>query len=202
MAWRWVRVAWVLVGAALAGCQALPAFFSVNQPAVAVTATEEGALFDFSDPQTAAGWFTVNDDVMGGVSVSYLRATDDDSAIFGGEISFENNGGFATVQANFAAPLDLSAHDGLALRVRGDGKRYGVYLRDNANNIRHQAVFDTEAGVWQDVRLPFTAFQPTYFGQVVRTGALNTRSIRSISLLIEFYQEGAFALEVARIGVY
>lgn len=159
-------------------------------------------LFDFSESGAFTSWFPVNDDVMGGVSQGGLLPSEDGTAIFTGEISFANNGGFSTVQSNFRPPLDLSSHTGLHLRVRGDGKQYAMYLRDGTRNLVHQAAFITIAGEWIDVQLPFTAFQPTFFGQPTRANPLDPARLTAISLLIEFKQEGPFALEIARISTY
>ncbi len=41
-------------------------------------------------------WSIVNDDVMGGVSTSYLSLSNEKNLIFSGYLSLENNGGFAS----------------------------------------------------------------------------------------------------------
>ncbi len=47
-----------------------------------------------------------------------------------GIVSTSNSGGFASVRRkNFEPALDLGAYEGLALRLRGDGKRYKMILR-------------------------------------------------------------------------
>ncbi|MCU0466260.1 MAG: CIA30 family protein [Anaerolineae bacterium] len=160
-------------------------------------------MFDFSDPNTATVWFPLNDGVMGGISSSRITQTAYGTALFTGEVSLANNGGFATVQANFRTPADFSPYSGLRLRVRGDGKAYAVYLSDRPRAILHQTDFTPLAGEWADILLPFRSFYPTYFGQrVYFTPALNLRRVRSISLLIEKKQAGVFALELAQIGLY
>ena len=78
-------------------------------------------IADFSR-MTAADWFVVNDGVMGGISSGRMRPVGDDVAAFSGHVSLENNGGFASVRT-VLEPGDLSAFAGLALRVRGDGRR-------------------------------------------------------------------------------
>jgi hypothetical protein len=158
-------------------------------------------LVDFALPNETAPWYPLNDDVMGGVSRSEIVATTSGTAIFRGVVSFENNGGFATVQTNFAQPINLSAFRGLSLRIKGDTKRYGMYLRTNSRSLVYQATFDT-TGEWQTVQLPFDEFKPTYFGRTVPDGPVDPAIIRSMSVLIEYKQEGSFTLEIAHIGVY
>jgi hypothetical protein len=52
------------------------------------------------------------------------------------------------------------------------------------------------------VRLPWSAFVPTSFGRQVTAQALDPSAIRAMSLLIEFKQQGPFALEVKHIGAF
>lgn len=189
---------WVLMN----GAAALEDFLAAQRPAVAPDTEQEWAMVDFADAKAVNAWYSRNDDVMGGVSRSTLVATGDSSARFMGVVSFENNGGFATVQTNFDPARNLSMYDGLRLQVRGDGKRYGVYLRNDSRSVVYQATFVTERDVWQEVRLPWREFVPTRFGRTVIAPALDTSQIQSMSLLIEYNQEGPFALEVRHIGVF
>lgn len=158
-------------------------------------------LVDFSLPNETKPWFPLNDDVMGGVSRSELITTTSGTAIFRGVVSFENNGGFATVQTNLAQPLNLAAYRGLTIKLKGDTKRYGMYLRTNSRSLVYQATFDT-TGEWQTIQLPFEQFKPTYFGRTVPGDPIDASIIRSMSVLIEYKQEGPFTLEIAHISVY
>ena len=56
-------------------------------------------LYDFNTESKLENWFTVNDDVMGGVSKSKLFL-DALNGVFQGRISTLNNGGFASVRFN------------------------------------------------------------------------------------------------------
>jgi NADH dehydrogenase [ubiquinone] 1 alpha subcomplex assembly factor 1 len=175
--------------------------FTVAEKEIAVQQDASMKLIDFALPNETAPWYPLNDDVMGGVSRSEIVATTSGTAIFRGVVSFENNGGFATVQTNFAQPINLSAFRGLSLRIKGDTKRYGMYLRTNSRSLVYQATFDT-TGEWQTVQLPFDEFKPTYFGRTVPGGSVDSAIIRSMSVLIEYKQEGPFSLEISHIGVY
>jgi monofunctional biosynthetic peptidoglycan transglycosylase len=165
-------------------------------------AAQEWTMIDFADNKTVASWYSVNDGVMGGVSESAMTATSSGTAIFSGVVRFENNGGFATVQTDFNPARSMALYDGLKLQVRGDGKKYGVYLRNDTRRVLYQATFVTEKDTWQEVRLPWSAFVPTSFGRQVTAQALDPSAIRAMSLLIEFKQQGPFALEVKHIGAF
>lgn len=156
-------------------------------------------LFDFTDEQAIGAWFVLNDGVMGGISQSKIVQTAQGTLGFTGLVSLDNNGGFASIQAQFA-PVDLSAYDGIELHVRGDGKRYGFNLRDRFGAVVHQAEFTAKD--WQSVQIPFQSLQPNWFGYAMKGApALNTSRIVSMSFIIE-KQIGRFALEIESVGVY
>lgn len=81
-------------------------------------------------------WGPLDDVVMGGVSQSGLYRVrgagpaGQDVAVFRGNVSVANNGGFASVRSrNWEPALDLGAYEGLRITLRGDGQRYKVILR-------------------------------------------------------------------------
>ena len=184
------------------GSVALEAFLRAQRPIPDGGRVQEDEMINFADATAVAAWYSRNDDVMGGISQSTFVASDTGSAIFQGVVRAENNGGFATVQTDFAPARNLQVYDGLQLRVRGDGKKYGVYLRTDQRMAVYQATFVTTPATWQTVRLAWRDFVPTRFGRVIVAPALDPRSIQSLSLLIEFKQFGPFALEVKHIGVF
>lgn len=170
-------------------------------PGGAVSETP-ATLVDFA--AGVAGWRSVDDVVMGGISRSGLRATDDGTALFAGDLSLENNGGFASVRA-VLPPTDLAGWTGLAVRVRGDGKRYQLRLRtdDRYDGIAYQASFATRPGEWTEVPLPFAAFAPTFRGRrPAGAPALDPARLRQVGLMIAEKQAGEFALELAWIRPY
>ncbi len=154
-------------------------------------------LFDFEGPEPA--WYTVNDDVMGGVSESLVTVdTNMRRLSFSGDLSLDNNGGFASTRSQWTT-YDLSGFDGIALRVRGDGNTYRFRVRteDTGPGIAYTSLFKTQPGTWQEVYIPFSEMVPLYRGFVVNAaGKLNPQSIRSFGLMLSDKQEGAFSLEV------
>lgn len=160
-------------------------------------------LFDFAQPGKVEQWASANDVVMGGVSSGMLERTDG-GAVFHGVVRLENGGGFASVRS-FSGTRDLRGHDGIEIRVRGDGKRYKLNLRNEASPdaLLYTAAFDTRAGDWVDVRLAFREFLPRFRGRVVPEAPLLDRSrIVGLGLMISDRQGGAFRMEIARIAVY
>ena len=156
-------------------------------------------LVDFSR-ETAANWFVVNDGVMGGVSSSRIEIADD-IGVFAGYLSLANNGGFASVRTD-VSEFDLSGHEALVLRVRGDGRTYQLRLRTTRqfDGIAYSAAFDTERGQWISVTLPFSEFTPTFRGYTPRDAPpMNPGAIRQLGLLIGDKREGEVRLEVESV---
>jgi NADH dehydrogenase [ubiquinone] 1 alpha subcomplex assembly factor 1 len=157
---------------------------------------------DFSDPQELAGWSAINDTVMGGRSQSQLHFDPAGHAVFSGSVSFENNGGFASVRRQ-PGNLGMARAAACILEVRGDGKRYKLSMRtdDGFDGISYQCGFHPPAGVWTTCRLPFSQFLPTWRGRVLLDQpAFDSTRLRQFGLLIAERQEGDFSLALRTIG--
>lgn len=161
-------------------------------------------LFTFDDARSVAGWRPSHDTVMGGVS-SGRAGWEDGVARFTGEVSLENNGGFASFRTRLAEPLDLSKADGIQLRVRGDGKNWRLRVDAGARRGPNwQAPFQVGRGdAWQTVVIPFEAFVPSFRGRYVRdAGPLDRSAITLLGVQIADGQEGDFELEVDAIEAW
>ena len=155
---------------------------------------------DFTRPGDL--WRGINDGVMGGVSTGAMTL-ENGHAAFRGRVSFDNNGGFASIRSR-PAPHDLGGFDGLLIRVRGDGKRYGLRLRtaDTFDGVSYQASLAPPVGEWREIRLPFSEFRPVFRGRVVPgQPPLDPARIRTLGVIIA-RQEGPFMLEIAWIQAY
>lgn len=166
-------------------------------PAVAA----ERVLFGFV-PGTPPAWHAINDGVMGGVSRGEVRITAEGTLAFSGHVSLENGGGFASIRSR-PAPLGLAGAQALRLVVRGDGKRYKLNLRTDADldGVQYQAVFEAPAGVWREVTLPFDVFRPTFRGRPQpHAPPLAPERVVTVGLMISDRQAGPFALEVRSVS--
>jgi NADH dehydrogenase [ubiquinone] 1 alpha subcomplex assembly factor 1 len=160
-------------------------------------------LFDFSDPQSVALWNPINDGVMGGVSTSQLCYDSMGHAVFAGHVSFENNGGFASVRCQ-PGDLGRAGINAYVLDVHGDGKHYKFNLRtDNSfDGINYQARFDPPSGIWTTCRLASADFLPTWRGKSVPDAPpLDSARVRQVGLMIADRQEGPFRLALRSIAV-
>ena len=161
-------------------------------------------IFDFNQQSDLDQWRPVNDTVMGGISDSSMEMAGVSVLRFTGVVSLENNGGFASLQSR-PSLYDLKGYVGIALRIRGDGKRYKFSLKNNAylDSARYEAAFSTEKDQWQTVTIPFASLKPTFRGMLLpNEPPLDSANIKSFSLLISDKQEGSFKLEIDWIKAY
>ena len=154
--------------------------------------------------EESGGWVVVNDGVMGGISQSRVLLSNRKTLLFSGTISFENNGGFASIRHE-AQPLGIGRGAGIRLRVKGDGKKYQLRVRtsNQFDGIAYKADFTTVKDEGQDLRIPWGTFSATYRGRSVPDApALKGDAIQQIGFLIAGQQEGKFELEIEGIDFF
>jgi monofunctional biosynthetic peptidoglycan transglycosylase len=160
-------------------------------------------LLDFATPESARQWQAVNDGVMGGVSQGRFRITDARTMEFSGNLSLENNGGFASVRTKPTA-LDIKSGDTLVVRVKGDGRDYmvNIYTKSRRMAFSYRADLSTEQDQWQEIHLPLGRFEPTSFGRVVAgMGAVDPDQINGLGFMLSDKKPGAFRLEIESVKV-
>ena len=143
------------------------------------------------------GWYTVDDDVMGGVSSSEAVVTEESYLRFYGNMSLDNNGGFSSVRSDWGE-TDLTGKDGVLIRVLGDGKTYRLRIRTDkvGREISYNALFETRADEWVIVYIPFDQMVPTYRGFVMDVPSLDPATIGSFGFMLSDKQPGEFELLV------
>lgn len=164
--------------------------------------TKEFILEDFSIEHHLE-WQIINDGVMGGMSEGRFKINSDQTADFWGLVSLENNGGFASMRALLNKPA--SGNFGkIALRVKGDGKRYSFRIRTDANfdGVAYACTFTTKKDEWTEHEFIPADFTPTFRGRILQNVTpLNETQIRQIGFLISEKQAGNFSLKLDWIKV-
>ena len=158
-------------------------------------------LCRFDTAQAVAGWRAIDDRVMGGVSRSRLRFNAEGHATFEGEVSLEQNGGFASVRSGPALPGVPGATE-CVIEARGDGKHYKLclFIVDAFDATSYQAELSPPAHDWSVISLPVAAFGASLRGrQLPHAPALSTAGIRQVGLMIAGRQAGRFALDIRTI---
>lgn len=169
---------------------------------------EPMVLTEFED--NLWGWTTVLDGVMGGRSQGALRLLPG-SLEFRGTLN-TNGGGFASVRSRDRL-TDLHAYQGIRVRVRGDGRRYTLRLREAGarNGVTYRADFMTRdawkakgavAGPWETVWLPFDAFTPKWRGRRLELPPLDTSRVCGLGLTLADGVDGPFRIQWSQVAAY
>ncbi len=168
---------------------------SAEQPSLQIETSR--VLYDFDKPEAGKNWQIVNDGVMGGRSSSKLTISDGGTASFSGDISLENNGGFASVRSR-PAKMELKPEQEVVLRVRGDGRRYtfNLYVAQGGMAFSYQAEFETKKDQWIEVHLPFAQFVAKSFGRRVEGSVLDPNQVNSVGILLGDKTAGPFELQI------
>ena len=159
---------------------------------------------DFAVQEVRSQWGVTNDDVMGGISNSKISVSEEKLLIFSGEVSLENNGGFASLRSPID-DYDFSDYEGFLLKIKGDGKTYNLSFRSTKyfTGYNYTQKFQTEKDSWQIVSLPFKDFNLKYYGKEISSFKPPDQSnIKQLSILISDKQQGPFRIEIEWIGLY
>lgn len=159
---------------------------------------KEKILFDFTSEDREADWVIVNDGVMGGLSQSNIKFTDDSTAVFSGNLSLENYGGFASTRTK-PMSFELAGFSGILLRVRGDGRKYQFRIRtdDAFDGVAYRLEFETEVKKWKEIYLPFDEFRPSFRGRILSdVEPLDPSKVKQVGFLVADKRAGVFNLEI------
>lgn len=157
------------------------------------TNPNQNFIFDFTNPNISnlSLWSALDDVVMGGVSRSQFLGSIE-GALFAGDVSTANSGGFASIRTrNIIPSLDLSKYKGIQLQVKGDGNRYKFIVRDQDSwdSVGYCYSFDTIKNQWITVTVLFSSLIPVFRAKTIADGApLNTTEITSLQLMLSKFE--------------
>jgi len=146
------------------------------------------------DP-TLLDWRVIDDVVMGGRSCGRVVGGAR-NIVFSGNLSTDNNGGFSSIRC--ALPRPLRRFDTVRLRLKGDGRRYQLRMRDSdaPDAPAWRAFFETHGNV-QDIVLGAGDFEAVNRGRRVEVlPGLRSRALRFVGLMLTAGDEGPFMLEL------
>ena len=165
---------------------------------------QEKPMYEFKNADEIDSWLIINDGVMGGLSKSEIVLSDNNTAIFKGSVSLENNGGFASTRT-VPRSYDLNGYDGVRLRVKGDGKSYQFRARidDRFDGVSYRYSFETEQDKWMIIEIPFDQCEPVFRGRVLDgVKPLVSEDIQQLGFLIATKKADTFQLEIDWISAY
>ncbi len=160
-------------------------------------------LVDLEDAGEVAKWTTVNDPVMGGLSTSSVTFGDG-GLVFSGNISLQNNGGFASARSPQDPDIGQRAAGAKSLGVRalGDGKTYVLKVGNAGQPWSYIQRFPTDAGVQRSYELPIAGFEAVGMRLDPAPDApqtLDPSSISQVAVYILDKQQGPFELTISAI---
>ncbi len=178
--------------------------FSTAYPGEPTSGAEASrVLTDYTTGRDEFRWYVVNDNVMGGRSEGGF-SIEQGALYFAGRTN-TNGGGFSSIRSR-SAQLDLSEYAGIRLRVKGDGRRYTWRLataeRWRGREFSYWADFDTKAGAWTTVDIPFSRFIPRYRGMRLYGPGLDAAQITGMGLMIYDKLDGAFELYLESVHAF
>jgi hypothetical protein len=170
----------------------------------APTAPPRKPVFDFPTVDDVRGWSVVNDTVMGGVSTGRL-AWKDGALVFTGELSRDNNGGFASVRSPLIDPTAAAAwadRAGLGVAAQGGGRVWTVEVRTDAKDGGWISTITTPAEEIAAVELPWASFDPVtrFLDPRAPAAPLDPSRIVSVAFYLVDGIEAPFRLELRSIA--
>lgn len=138
---------------------------------------------DFGENTGGQDWNIINDGVMGGLSKGYVSYTDN-TLLFNGSVSLENNGGFTSYKSPFSK-VDLSSYETIEIRMRSTGQQIALTLETNRIWCRPYYKMDIPAtDEWQVITMDLNDFDRYVIGR--NTGEKLTKEALANILRIGF----------------
>jgi len=155
-------------------------------------------IFHFNKDSDTHDWKIVDDIVMGGKSSGSFTLSPDGFGLFQGDISLENNGGFSSVSYRFEK-LKVNEDSSIILKLRGDGKKYQLRIKDNSSNSYSYILPFATSGEWQEIRIPLKDMYPSFRGRKLDLPNFSHDSIEELVFLIGNKKQEKFRLLIDTI---
>ena len=110
-------------------------------------------VLDIINPKKNIGiknWNIVNDNVMGGISTSTMSLNKEKNLIFKGNLSLENNGGFASSRLSLEKNI-LNEVKFFKIKFKGDGNTYKLRFIQNNRRASYSHDFKSSKDEWIEV---------------------------------------------------
>ena len=185
---------------------------TLSAPTSSLDPNRAGDIVSFPDAASVAAWRNVDDSVMGGVSAStssWVVSGGRGAMEFTGELSTDNNGGFASTLSRVDTDLGRRASGSRALGVRafGDGRTYLLQLRAGPSGGERwisrftPPIVDTE-GTGPTVEVSLESFEPVnqFLRPIDPVAALDPATISQIGVYVLDGQVGSFRLVLEGIS--
>jgi hypothetical protein len=160
--------------------------------------TATTTIFDFNKNSDLSLWNIVDDRVMGGISQSYFKLTDEGHGKFYGYVTTERNGGFSSVDYDLNT-VKVTPTSKIKIKLKGDGKTFQFRVKafeyDRHNYIKE---FDT-TGEWQTIEIELSKMAPSWRGSALKMADFDKDQITRITILIANGEKQNFELLIDSI---
>ncbi|MEM7327373.1 MAG: CIA30 family protein [Pseudomonadota bacterium] len=146
-------------------------------------------------------WQTVNDGVMGGLSIGGSTLQGETLSFTG--VTNTDGGGFSSIRLGIPRG-SLAGADHLKIHMKRDARAYSMTLRTNARSFGRRIAFRSEIlgapeGVWGDGILSFDSLRASIWGRSVPDAVFDPSETVEIGLIIYDGKDGPFELQLKRI---
>jgi len=155
-------------------------------------------LFLFGQDAGLVDWEIQDDVMMGGHSKGNLSLNKRGNAVFAGDVSLENNGGFSSMQYAFD-PLDVSLYHTICIGLKGDRKGFQLRLESEPDANHAYATDFTPCGKWEVITIPFAEMYAIHHGDRLDLPNYPGQTLAHIQILIGNQKAESFQLEIDRI---
>jgi len=120
---------------------------------------------DFGKDKKGKKWQVINDGVMGGLSEGNAKLTEN-SILFKGEVSLDNNGGFSSLRRVFSSK-DLSAFDEVKIRYKSSGisLAFTIAVSQRWYVPNYKMSLPSTSSEWKTATMKLTDFRKHYIGK-------------------------------------
>ncbi len=159
-----------------------------------------GIEFNFGTNSNSQNWRVVNDSVMGGLSKSEIKLSEN-TLLFKGETSLENNGGFASIRTSFN-PGTLKGCKTMTIKFKSNttNRSFGISLKDKERfympYFKH--VFSPKTNSWQTLTVNLENFKPYRISETynAKMPLSYLDNVFTLVLIISDKKQGDFDIEL------
>lgn len=158
-------------------------------------------IFDFDTNSDLSEWRVVDDTVMGGRSAGNIQLNSAGHAVFHGDVSLENNGGFSSLRHRFETK-QVNGFATIKIRLKGDGKSYQFRVKSHQYD-RHSYIYHFQTtGEWETIEVPLAQMVPKFRGRSLNLPNYPGQVLEEIAFLIGNKRAEAFSLEIDSITLH
>lgn len=158
---------------------------------------EKKTIFQFNESSDISAWSVLNDGVMGGVSESTFKINEVGNGVFEGQVSTENNGGFASVR--YSSSVSIEDSKSIQIRLKGDGKDYQLRIKKKSSDFESYISAFSTSGEWQTIEVKLSDLYPSFRGRKLDKPNFNETEFEEISILIANKRNESFKLVLDKI---